>query len=234
MARAKRTDRAEARRRHRAELAADPTDAGAPAAATAAPEPARAQEIRPPGIGTAFRTAFRPLDLRGDLAALPGLLRHRSFLIPAALTIGAAAYGQLGGVSLMSERGDEATDLLAYFALTYFVVPPPVGSAFLAGFLAPRASWLIGLVVGLIAAICMSVYVSMDPTVPDDLRAATLGNAIAVAPSGAALFAAAAAWYRRFLNLANPNRGRRPAPSAGNKGRQRSRPVTSRTSPRRR
>jgi hypothetical protein len=25
------------------------------------------------------------------------------------------------------------------------------------------------------------------------------------------LFAAAAAWYRRFLNLANPNRGRRPA-----------------------
>lgn len=234
MARAKRTDRAEARRRHRAELAADPTDAGAPATPEAATDAARPQQVRPPGIGTAFRTSFRPLDLRGDLAALPGLLRHRSFLIPAALTIGAAAYGQVMGVSLMSERGDEATDLLAYFALTYFVVPPPVGSAFLAGFLAPRASWLIGLVVGLIAAACMSIYVSMDPTVPADLRTATLGNAIAVAPTGAALFAAAAAWYRRFLNLANPNRGRRPAPAAGNRGRQRSRPVASRTSPRRR
>ena len=30
-----------------------------------------------------------------------------------------------------------------------------------------------------------------------------------VAPIGAALFASAAAWYRRFLNLANPNRAQR-------------------------
>ena len=35
-------------------------------------------------------------------------------------------------------------------------------------------------------------------------------NAFLVAVPGGALFAAAAAWYRRFLNLANPNRGRRP------------------------
>ena len=35
-----------------------------------------------------------------------------------------------------------------------------------------------------------------------------------VAPIGAALFASAAAWYRRFLKLANPNRSQRKAQPA--------------------
>jgi hypothetical protein len=97
VARAKRTDRAEARRRYRAQLAAegrdeevDPAEDGEPAGASpvpnrppqrraAAPPPATPQR---PGIGYAFRAAFRPANFREDLAALPGLLRHRSVCRP--------------------------------------------------------------------------------------------------------------------------------------------------------
>ncbi|MFL5756125.1 MAG: hypothetical protein ACJ77N_07465, partial [Chloroflexota bacterium] len=39
---------------------------------------------------------------------------------------------------------------------------------------------------------------------------AVLGQALFVSTTAGALFAAAAAWYKRFLNLANPNR--RPPP----------------------
>ena len=35
------------------------------------------------------------------------------------------------------------------------------------------------------------------------------------------LFAAAAAWYKRFLNLANPNRGRKPEKAGAQGPRQR-------------
>lgn len=240
MARAKRTDRAEARRRHRAELGEPESEAGETTAATRT-APAPQAPPRPPGITTAFRAAFRPLDLRSDLRSLPGLLRHRAFFIPVALTIGSTVFAFVTGSTLRPGTSTENADIvtvLSVFAFQYFVVAPPVGSAFLAGFLAPRASWLIGLFVGIVALICLAVivYSPLFGTLAageEDLRPSYVANAAAVAPIGAALFAAMAAWYRRFLNLANPNRGR-PAPSQRGRGRERARPVQSRTSPRRR
>ena len=101
MARAKRTDRAEARRRYRAanaeplddlddlddELLAAETDPRRPRATPPAREvrPGRRRGDRDgrigarprPSIGAAFRSAFRPIDLRGDLRALPRLLINR-------------------------------------------------------------------------------------------------------------------------------------------------------------
>ena len=78
MARAKRTDRAEARRRYRAEMAdaegaVEGTEGEAPSGAAPA-RPASKQVSSPPGrlgIGAAFRQSFHPINVRADLMALP-------------------------------------------------------------------------------------------------------------------------------------------------------------------
>jgi hypothetical protein len=97
-----------------------------------------------------------------------------------------------------------------------FPLPAPAGSAFIAGFGAKRASWLIGLILGVLSAACFaivlqSVSATLTQTSPGvDVQALALQGFL-VAPIGASLFASAAAWYRRFLNLANPNRSQRRA-----------------------
>ena len=102
MPRAKRTAtaRAEARRRYRAthnapdefdeldELADgdEPTAATAAAATATKSQPRKATTAASanpprPGIATAFRQAFKPVDLRGDIQALPMLLIDKAFWI---------------------------------------------------------------------------------------------------------------------------------------------------------
>jgi hypothetical protein len=111
------------------------------------------------------------------------------------------------------------------------VAPPPAAGAFLVGFTAPRASWLGGLAFGIVAAVCYAAIVlspagrlliGSNPPEAFVLQAAVMG------PIGALLFASAAAWYKRFLNLASPNRGRRAA-NAKVKPKQRARTVTAKT-----
>lgn len=110
MARAKRTARAEARRRYRAEhpLGADglaeedDADEGdeldeapvgaqrAPATRGPAPRPSGSPAGgRPVRMGAiqAFRQAYQPADVRADLKALPELLRSRAVTIPALLVV---------------------------------------------------------------------------------------------------------------------------------------------------
>ena len=100
------------------------------------------------------------------------------------------------------------------FQMFVFQLPAPAGTAFIAGFGAKRASWLIGLILGVLAAACFavvlySVSASLLQTSPGvDIQSLALQGFL-VAPIGSALFASAAAWYRRFLNLANPNRAQR-------------------------
>jgi len=94
------------------------------------------------------------------------------------------------------------------------------------GFTARRASWLGGLAYGLVAAVCYAAILASPSgrllvgNSPVDIYVL---NAVALGPVGALLFAAAAAWYKRFLNMANPNRGRPPAKS---QSRQKSRPAS--------
>ncbi len=97
----------------------------------------------------------------------------------------------------------------------YFVAPPAIGGVFIAGFLAPRASWLLGVIVGLVSAIANAVLVVFFPlaifaTAPnaDQTRELVL-TGLLLSPVFGALFAAGAAWYRRFLQLSSPNRGQR-------------------------
>jgi hypothetical protein len=239
VARAKRTHRADARRRHRAQLAAQaelegegPEDALEPdaevaAASRTAPTPAAAPRraasrgrpadplapgpAKPPpagGIRNAFRLAFRPLNLREDLALIPRLVLHRSFWLPALLSAVTA-------VAIIAFQGRE---LISVFAMTYFLMPPPIGAIFLAGFLAPRASYLQGAMVGIVASLLLAIVVA---AVPSMFSGATLANALAegllTSPLAGVFFGSAAAWYRRFLYLASPARQappRRVAPAS--------------------
>lgn len=286
MARAKRTDRAEARRRYRAQLAAEgreelePTEDAEPAATVRGPirtTPRAAAATPPapqrPGIGNAFRAAFRRANFREDLAVLPQLVRHRSIWLPALITIGTTA------VFLTTGGADVVSALL----FQYFIYTPgigaPMGAVFLAGFLAPRASYLAGAITGLVGTFCLAIALavtdgalgttplpsaspspsalpslatgglasalpsgsvvpspSAQPTPvasppssapPGDGGVPRGGDAVAFAPlfllsalSGA-FFASAAAWYRRFLNLANPNRGARRQQQTKGKPRRR-------------
>lgn len=224
MARAKRTDRADARRRYRAELsttdAAATTDDAIPTADQPRRRPAASAQAsaststptQRPGMLAAFKTSFHPVDVRGDLAALPTLIRDKAFWIPVGLTILSAI--------LVAAVG--RTNLVSSFATTYFLEAPAIGGVFIAGFLASRASWLLGLLIGILAATLYTVLLFAVPSqlYPPDLYTGTLtpsvmqqfaASSFALSPIFGAFFAASAAWYRRFLRLSNPNRGRRPA-----------------------
>lgn len=238
VARAKRTDRAEARRRYRAEMAGEEgadetTDAvAASSAADAKPRPrSSSPQFSSPsgriGMGAAFRQSIHPVNLREDLRALPWLAVHTKALwLPALITI----------VSAIAFTITAGSDFVTRFGFAYFVQTPAIGSVFLAGFLAPRASWLIGAIVGTIAAIAYSAviaYVALGTADAQLARDAMLSS-VFLSPVMGALFAAAAAWYRRFLQLSNPNRGRRAeAKRTGNDGRTRSGGASKPTSARR-
>ena len=120
-------------------------------------------------------------------------------------------------------------NIVSQFMFAYFIQTPAIGGVFLAGFLAPRASWLLGVLVGLTSALCYAVIIlafptSVASTVPTTSQATdAIIAALILSPTMGAFFAAAAAWYRRFLALSNPNRGRRQqAKPKGNDGRTRS------------
>jgi hypothetical protein len=214
VARAKKTARAEARRKYRAEQglpleidddgpATVPTTgaAAAPRAASTTGAPQRMS------IGAAFKASFTPLDIRGDLAALPWIAtRTKALWLPALITIGAT-------VAFYITQGE---DIVTRFLFAYFIQTPAIGGVFLAGFLAPRASWLLGVIIGLLSAACYSFLIltvfsavtsaSPTPGVTQDV----ILSGFVLSPIMGAIFASAAAWYRRFLSLSSPNRGRKP------------------------
>ena len=208
MARAKRTQRAEARRRYRAANnleepvdldegpASSPTRA-ASSSATGSPKPSARV-----GMTTAFRASFRPLNIREDIAALPTLVLSTALWVPVLIIIA-------GTVMIASSRGGS----LGLFAFENFLEAPVI-PAFIAGLLAKRASWLIGAFVGLAAAAGYAIVLlyfptSISTTVPTQTQVPELVvRAFVTAPIWGAFFAAAAAWYRRFLRLSSPNRAR--------------------------
>jgi hypothetical protein len=232
VARAKQTNRAEARRRYRQATSDSDIDLeqeldaeDAPAGATARPagrsdaRTASSPTGRPSFFGS-FRLAYHPARIREDLPLLPKLLLSRAFIIGLGLVLGGAAaflaFPRMTG-------GSAAWDLL--------VVPTSALLPALAvGFFAPRASYLLGFIVGLVQAVIyallLDTYVgivrefggTVTPEAVNNLRISGLISG----PFYALLFAAGAAWYRRFLAISSPRRvagtrgqtgrGARPAP----------------------
>lgn len=237
MARAKRTNRTEARRRYRAEQAAlaDPTAVDVvetvPAKVRGKNAPLQGAAPVRPGIVASFKAAYRPVDLRGDLRVAPMVLTHWGVLAACAIAIAASAVFIIATNDFASSIDYTASDPMAgktigtasnlsYLVISMFVTPPPAAGAFLIGFTAKRASWLGGLAFGVVAAICYVVVLSSPAgkmLTSGQSSSTYIVQAAALAPIGAALFASAAAWYRRFLDMANPNRGK-PRPQQGRSG----------------
>jgi hypothetical protein len=217
LARAKHTTRADARRRYRQAIA-QPLDgevevdesapAPAPAArsASTAARPAASAQPARPGITSAFRGAYHPAHYREDVAALPQLVRGKWFLISLALVVA----GFIAWVIV--------PNTVTFFLFQTLTLPPAMLPIFLVGFTAPRASYLLGLIVGLVDIVLYSVYVVTiaAPASSESIPVADfLFSGLTVGLPASVLFSAGAAWYRRFLALSNANR---PRPSGSGKG----------------
>lgn len=201
MARAKKTDRSEARRRARLtapepELHEGSTGSGQAGQAATAP----LAQGRPSIVG-AFRQAIRPIDLRGDLRQIPWLVtKTHAVWLPSVLIVAATIWFSTSGGSLRDLPG---------LAFNLFVFPPPLAAAFMAGILTERMSYLAGGLVGLVSAIVFSVYMLVGPVPGSPTLTEREGYvlyALAISPLSGLAIGGFAGFYRRFLRRANPGK----------------------------
>ena len=231
MARAKYTDRAEARRRYRQTVSQpedvvddlESEDAPAPptnqARTSSRPDP-RAAQAAParPGFLSAFRGAYHSPHVREDLGHWRQLITSRALLA----AIGLVLAGGVGFIALPAYTGTT-------FAWELLVLPgQALAPQLVAGFFAPRASYLLGFVVGLAQGVVFSVVYPLvtsrlgAPLPPDQLPN-LLTLSFITGPISGVIFASAAAWYRRFLSLSSPRRAaaaRGRTPAKGNPSRR--------------
>ncbi len=223
MARAKRTDRTDARRRRRAEQAALTGETETIEETTAKPGSTSATKAKPasgqrPGFTALMKQAYRPPQIIDDLKALPLVLINPGFLLASAGSIAIAVWFVLSYNTAVSAVPIGDAEGLAAVSNSYqipamlmgmVISPPPAVGAFLIGFMAKRASWLGGLIYGILCTIIV-ILVLQQPAgrlfTGDASAESFIASTAAWSPVGAALFAAAAAWYKRFLNLSNPSR----------------------------
>ena len=196
MARAKNTSRAEARRRTRDSMRTELVDA------EIGDEPIESMPADP--APPERRSLFKMPDVRSDLRALPGMFRTRRLLwVPLVLLVlGAAA--ALAAPGLAPE-----VQSIALMYMQFFFAPPALFTFFIAGFVAPRASYLVGLIYGLIAGVLWTIVAAGYNTdlltgspSPTGQTFNPLEIAVQMLPVGAlygTLAAAFAAWYRDFL-----------------------------------
>jgi hypothetical protein len=209
VARAKRTDRADARRRYRQYQSADLEDVeGAELDDAAAPAPTRGSRPAPappqrPGITASFRNAYRRANYREDIAALPSLLKTRAFLLP----LGLVAAGTIAVA--IAPRTDVGLLLFTLLVFDPRTGSPGFGPLMLVGFFATRASYLLGLLIGLVDfaagiwfAFAIAPLILEKPTDVAAVQAA-LPSTLPSAVLFGVLFSSGAAWYRRFLTLSN-------------------------------
>jgi hypothetical protein len=207
LARAKNTSRAEARRRARsltrAEIEADELEEIEEEPAAAAPA---ATERRTLG--------FRLPNFRQDIGDLPQILTsRRAMVIPPLMLL-------LGFVIELARPTGALTDAfglpiplvgfisflgLADLYIQVFFLPPALLTFFLAGYIAPRASYLVGALLGAVSGAMWSILVLTTPqTTATPLAGETDTGALVLylfaLNIGYGTFAAAfAAWYRDFL-----------------------------------
>jgi hypothetical protein len=144
--------------------------------------------------------------VREDLRAWPSIVLSPAFLAGVALIIA-------GGIVYLFYPGYSGATL----AFQYFVAPPPVGSIFIAGFFAVRASYLMGIILGLVD-IAVLWALSARGLVPF----AFVPYGVLLIPLNA-LFAGGVAFYRRFL--ASTSSRRAATPRGGAKGKAPAKPA---------
>ncbi len=196
MARAKNTSRAEARRKYREQTRAAGPDGEVVEgeAVDLAPAPSRPSMFRMP-------------DFREDIRVLPEMFRTRRLLwLPFVMLVVTFV------VALLWIQGVLPASLgwLVSLAVELLLRPTGLFVFFIGGFLAPRASYLVGAILGLIDGILWALLGFLAPgsTVTPDGQLQTTGTAITltdaivfilVAMVVGILAASFAAWYRNFL-----------------------------------
>lgn len=194
MARAKNTSRAEARRKYREQVRA--IEPAGEVAETVEPEP---EPSRP--------SMFRMPDFREDIRVLPQMFRTRRILwLPFVLLLVTFV------LALLWIQGVLPEDLGWFVSLAVELLLRPTGLFvfFIGGFLAPRASYLVGAILGVVDGLLWALLGFLVPgsTVTPEGQLETTGPAltitdaivfILVAVVVGILAASFAAWYRNFL-----------------------------------
>ncbi len=210
MARAKNTDRSEARRRFREARAAD-LAAGRPAGGDDGDEDdgrdpvtgRRATIVTDPAVvgpDRSRRPGFRLPNLRQDIADLPRLFRERRLLwLPFLLVIATFVLAMV-----VDFRQSDTLSQAAALLIQLILVPQGLLVFFFAGFIAPRASYLVGFLLGLLDGVLYLVFLSVRlPALTGEPPAALDASSIAVGLLYAVIMgtigAAFASWYRNFL-----------------------------------
>jgi hypothetical protein len=200
VARSKSTSRSEARRRHRAaQAAARAAAAEKEPAALETTDAAPGAEPEPPR-----RTLFRFPNILEDLRSLPGMFRDRPLLFA---PIGLMFVAFL--LALVPLPDDATIRFIVQFYVSSFLYPAII-AMFLGGLLAPRASYLVGLLIGLINGALLVALFAIGPrtaaaTPPGELASGVLQLFLIPALYGIAI-GAFAAWYRDFLRRSGERR----------------------------
>jgi hypothetical protein len=212
VARAKQTNRAEARRRYRQTIGEPLLDDATEDSPASAPvvRAATAPQGRP-GFGASLRSSYRSPHVGDDLRALPQLLMTIAFLLPAVLiVVSGTAFATLPANSIST--------------LAWEVVVLPgngFAAAVIAGFLTKRGSYLLGFILGIEQAIVYAITLpiavnALGQTFDTAAFSSTLIVGAVAGPIGGLLWASGAAWYRRFLAATS---ARRPPAKPNAKGR---------------
>jgi hypothetical protein len=201
--RAKDTSRAEARRRYREEhraASAEAEDAAVVAAATTA-------------AATGSRSAFAMPDVVADIKALPQVFRKPLVWVPFGMLVLAFVLVLLIVDEALPEGavGDIAG---LYVSLT--LPPTSLFVFFIGGFVATRASYLVGAILGAFDALLLTILYVMAPSLSSNTQLQNTGLTAnqeqgatvtlesllplwGIAILVGILAAAFAAWYKRFL-----------------------------------
>jgi hypothetical protein len=223
VARAKRTERAEARRRYRAattgvedegeavespEISAAALPRGYRGRRPASGSPASSAPA-PSGFVGSLRAAVGTVDIRGDLRAFPSIiLRSKAGWVPALVILATTVAMLIPSL---------ASNQLVVLAGNVILQPPPMIIAFLAGMLAPRGAWLMGGLLSLLAGIAYVLVVTVNTdslftplgftyVVSVDQKLAYAQSVLVTAPVFGIAVGAFAGFYRRFLAMSTPQR----------------------------
>jgi hypothetical protein len=203
--RPKDTSRADARRRHRDEQRVSGVDADGIADGPSAAGGAAA-------AAPASRPALAFPDIRADLRSLPGVLLSRWMWIPFAMLLVAFVLVLALHNGVLSGTPQDIAGL--YVSLT--LPPTSLFVFFIGGFLASRASYLVGAILGAFDALLYTLLWVMAPeafgnptlqetglssgqAVGEPLTLSALAPLWGIAVLVGILAASFAAWYRRFL-----------------------------------
>ena len=144
-------------------------------------------------------------NIREDLRALPSMFRSRLILFLPLVLFGVGLGIFLALPGLTTEMAG-----LAGFYIQFFFAPPALFTFFIAGFFAPRASYLVGFIYGLVAAVVWSIAIiavgqfgAIEPATPPTGAAVdtpmVILNMLVIGVLYGTLAAALAGWYREFL-----------------------------------